>query len=189
MSDKIKWPWAVALEAATDVLIRLEDACLPDRCVIAGSIRRQKPEVGDVELLYSPKYVEVPDGLFDTKPQDQAEEVIARMLADGIIEKRLNVAGHPTWGPLNKLGRHRASGIPVDLFCEPDPDDWFRSLVIRTGPKEMNKLLMETAGKVGIIPHAYGVAFNRPDGTRVIADSEEAVFRICGMAYKEPKDR
>ena len=33
----------------------LEPAC--EKMVIAGSIRRQKPEVGDIELLCIPRYV------------------------------------------------------------------------------------------------------------------------------------
>ncbi len=51
MSDKQKWPQAAAIEAAADILIRLEDACQPEMCVIAGSIRRGKPNVGDIEIL------------------------------------------------------------------------------------------------------------------------------------------
>jgi hypothetical protein len=47
----------------------------------------------------------------------------------GVLERRKNTIGRETFGPLNKLMRHRASGIPVDLFCEPSLPDWWRSLV------------------------------------------------------------
>ncbi|MBU2597552.1 MAG: hypothetical protein KJ757_08345 [Planctomycetes bacterium] len=39
----------------------LEPAC--ERITIAGSIRRQKPDVGDIELLCIPKYVDGVDQL------------------------------------------------------------------------------------------------------------------------------
>lgn len=189
MSEKAKWPRADALKIAQEIQAYLEPSCELGRCVIAGSIRRERSMVGDIEILYVPRFITESDGLFDSKQVDLAEDSIAHLLANKVIEKRPSKIGVFTWGKQNKLAVHVASGIPLDLFCEPDNQDWFRSLVIRTGPKELNIELMATAQKNGVIAHAYGIALNLPNGERVIAASEQEFFQRCGVKYRDLKDR
>lgn len=114
MSDRKKFPAADAMRIAEFLKASLEPYC--ERIVIAGSLRRGKPAVGDIELLLIPKYENRPDGLFDTKPVDLADEALSRMLAGGKIKKRPNKTGVFTWGAQNKLGIHVETGIPVDFF-------------------------------------------------------------------------
>lgn len=54
MSDKQRWPLKEALIIAETLANVLELRC--ERILIAGSIRRRKPEVGDIELLYIPRF-------------------------------------------------------------------------------------------------------------------------------------
>ena len=188
MSDKPKFPLAQA-RAVAESLVRL---LVPDcRAVaIVGSIRREKTEVGDIELLILPKTEMRPDGLFDSKSFDLSAEAIDRLLAQGIIAKRPSKTGTFTWGELNKLAVHVESGIPVDFFTEPDARDWPRSLAIRTGSKAFNVQLMSSAPRNGYNAHAYGEALHKiPSGERVFAETEREFIELCGVAYKEPKDR
>lgn len=114
MSDRIKHPRAKALAVAEELQAMLSPAC--ERIAIAGSLRRGKQEVGDIELLFVPRMSQRPEGLFDTKTVNVAAEVCEKLLRDGLFEKRPNVNGHFTWGESNKHAIHVPSGIPIDLF-------------------------------------------------------------------------
>ena len=119
MSDGKRYPWAEAMAVAQDLQARLVPSCQPGRCVIAGSLRRNKPTVGDVELLYHPKMGTRRIDLLKSEAYSIADEVIENMVRCGILNKRPNKNGVFTWGPKNKLAIHVASGIPVDFFAVP----------------------------------------------------------------------
>ena len=53
--SKTKYPRAEALNVAKQMCVSLAD--ITDRLIVAGSLRRRKAEVGDVEILYIPKLV------------------------------------------------------------------------------------------------------------------------------------
>jgi len=189
VTDKPHFTAGDAKAVAAELMRWFDPVC--ELLVIAGSIRRQKTTVGDVELLYLPKMEKRRDpmDMFAWQGVNLADEIIATMEGVGVLERRKNAVGREIFGPLNKLMRHRASGIPVDLFCEPSLANWFRSLVIRTGPKELNIRLITTAAKRGISVHAYGTGLTDIRGNPIACESEEQFFEICGARYLEPKDR
>lgn len=189
MSDRTGFPASNAQAVATELIRWLDPAC--ERLVVAGSLRRQKPFVGDVELLYVPKIEKRPDpeDMFAWQDVNLADETISTLERTGVLTRRKTVNGRETFGPLNKLMLHRASGIPVDLFCETSAADWFRSLVIRTGPKELNVRLITTAAKSGISVHAYRAGLTDLRGENITCESEEQFFSICNVPYLEPKER
>lgn len=160
---------------------------------IAGSLRRMKDNVGDIELLYVPRLEARQKDFFSTEPMNLAEERIALWLEQKRIEKRLNVRGAvSSWGTLNKHAVHVESGIPVDLFAT-TAANWFVSLVIRTGGKETNLMLTTGANRLNRTLHAYGSGVTQrwPDGTtdELVAASEQDVFKLCGCEYVEPHRR
>lgn len=159
-----------------------------ERIEIAGSIRRYKPEVGDIELLYIPKFEGRPDGLFDHKEVSLVDECLDEMLKTGELRKRPSKTGVFTWGAQNKLGIHVATGIPVDFFAT-DAVRWWVALVIRTGSKETNLRLTTGAQKRGGQIHAYGSGVTFKDGREITATSEKDVFDMCGVPYLPPEKR
>lgn len=183
---KTRFPRDIALAAAYELKNALAPFC--HRIEIAGSLRRGKPEVGDIELLFVPILYERPEGLFDTKIVDVCSEVVEKLLADGVLAKRPNVNGHFTWGARNKLAIHVASGIPVDLFGT-NEENWWVSLVIRTGSKETNLALTTGANKQGASLMAYGCGVKWSDDTITPATSEAHVFEMCGVSYQLPHKR
>lgn len=186
MSDKPKFPRAAALDVARELCRRLKPCC--DRLIVAGSLRRGKESVGDVEILFIPGTAEIPGDLFSTDTVNLAEAEIARMLEDGTLTKRLSISGSPSWGPRNKLAVHR-SGIPVDLFTA-TPESWWNYLVCRTGPSESNVRIATIAQERGYQWNPYGQGFTRrSDGTVIPMESEAAVFEFVGMEAKEPGER
>lgn len=171
---------------AGEIVHAIHDVCL--NLAIAGSLRRLKPEVGDVEILYQPTTELRPDGLFFQSVIDMAAERIEQLLRRGIITKRLSEKGTPTWGPLNKLSVHVKTGIPVDIFCEPDPENWARSLLIRTGPAEFNIRIIQACADQGVKLHAYGKALTR-NGEVIPCGSEQAIFSVARIPYLKPEHR
>lgn len=188
MSDtpKKRWPHYQAMAVAQELQAVLSPAC--KRIAIAGSLRRLKNEVGDVELLFVPVLSKRPDGLFDEKIVDVCSEVCEKLLVDGILAKRPNVNGVFTWGERNKLAIHVPSGIPIDLFGTSE-ENWWVSLVIRTGSKETNLALTSGANRKGASLRAYGSGVTWSDGTTTPATSERHVFEMCGVPYREPQHR
>lgn len=175
-----------ALKVAKELTDYLEPHC--QRLIIAGSLRRRKLVVGDIEILYIPKWEEIRDGLFETMEQNKADQAIESLLAAGILEKRPNKAGVFAWGKLNKLAIHKPTGIPVDFFAT-DEARWWVSKVIRTGPLETNLALTTGAQALGRKLHAYGAGFTDKDGSALMCQSEEDVFRYAGVPYAEPWNR
>ncbi len=151
----------------------LESSC--DRIEICGSIRRQKPDVGDLELLCIPKYI---DGV------DMLDAKIQTMIYFDMLGYRLNKLGSKVYGPKNKLLVHTPSGIGVDIFST-DKQCWPVSLVVRTGGKVTNQRISMAAIKKGLRFHAYGRGFTGPNG-EIICYSERQVFETVGLVYHEP---
>lgn len=190
---KPKVPRERAMEAARAVCQRLAPAC--ERLIVAGSLRRGKMEVGDVEIVFIPKLVTMPD------PDDllrernvtvnQVDEALAAMERQGLLERRKNVNGSETFGPLNKLMRHVATGVPVDLFTA-NADNWWNYLVCRTGPAESNTRIAMRAQDMGWRWNPYGPGFSRGGGPlggereERRMGSEREVFEFVGMEYLEP---
>lgn len=197
-ADKPKHNADIARAVAREIASGLAAFCLvtpdgfqwpnPHLIAIAGSLRRKKAMVSDIELLFVPNTEERPSDLFAVKAHDLAAEYIDKLLADGVLAKRPSASGVFTWGEKNKLALHVPSGIPVDFFAT-TVENWWNSLCIRTGSKEMNIELTTGAIKLGRRLHAYGSGVSEKDGTVIPATSEKHVFELCGVPYREPRLR
>jgi DNA polymerase/3'-5' exonuclease PolX len=120
------------LDQAKDIAIRVGKRLQPfcTKINIAGSIRREKSEVGDIELICLPRmYVNEQGDLFGvvTATKKVSENFIAEVKSLGKV-----VRGEPT-------GRHMKIELPeridLDLFM-PQEHDYYRQFVIRTGSSE-----------------------------------------------------
>ncbi len=181
------WPRRQARTVAEEIKALL----LPyvERIEIAGSLRREKSHIGDIELLFIPKtkIIEVDLEGNPVDKIDEAELMLNRMLSQAIICKRLSKTGHAAWGALNKLAVHVASGIPVDFFST-TADNWPVSLFIRTGGKRMNLMVTMAANKMGYSLEAYGKGFRclAHPAARHDVISEEEIFKFVGLPFLEP---
>lgn len=190
---KQKFPAPIPRYVADELISVLAPCCAPGRCMVAGSLRRGKPLVGDIEILFVPRIEnsEQPGELF-FRPQDQAAKMIEDLCAIKVIEPRQNTLGRITWGDLIKLTRHLASGIPVDFFAATEAN-WWNYLVCRTGPAESNLSIAKAAQAMGLKWKPYSPGFCRADDPAeeniAVMHSEADVFDYVGMTYHEPKDR
>jgi DNA polymerase (family X) len=186
-TDKPRFPNALGMAVAAELCRALTPAC--ERIIVAGSLRRRKPTIGDVEILYIPKLVrkQDPADMFSTMESNLADEVIALLEKNGVLERRKNTLGREMFGPKNKLMRHVSSGIPVDLFSATEENFW-NYLVCRTGPAESNIRIAEAAKRRGYKWNPYGSGFTRADETFPM-HSEEEVFQFVGMPFLKPEER
>lgn len=206
--EKVKFPASIAKAVVRELLPELRPCCLaggPDGepwLKVAGSLRRKKAEVGDVEFVYVAAVGEVRRDLFVERGNvmdAKLEELITR----GVLTMRRSASGSFSWGPQIKLAVHAASGLPLDFFATTAPR-FFNYLVCRTGSKENNVRLAASAAERGLKWHPFhggfevvdlaraGRALERADmhtGQMVPARSEEEVFAIAGLAYLEPWER
>ena len=174
------------------LLTDLMPYCEPDRLTIAGSVRRMKAEVGDVEILFVPRVGTVTgEGEMFGTPSNLAESEINRLVKTGILAQRRNALGNTTWGSLIKLAVHSKSGIPVDLFTA-TKENWWNYLVCRTGPAESNMAIAKAARARGLKwePYSSGFVVGANDGLdRLLVESEADVFEFVGLKYQEPEKR
>lgn len=160
------------------------------RLCVAGSLRRGRQDVGDVEILYVAATEQRQRDLFHVEAFDLAAAEIERLLRTGVLEKRVSLRGATSWGAKNKLAVHRASGIPVDLFAATE-ENWWNYLVCRTGSAESNQRIATAAIQKGWHWNPYGPGFSRdgpPTAARevVAVSSEEEVFAFVGLPYRPP---
>ena len=175
--SKPRYPLVQAQEVAHALYI----AFLPctERLEIAGSVRRHKPDVGDIEFVCIPK--------LGPLGNDTLDIFLRQQIADGVLAHRLSVTGHRTYGPLNKLLVHVPSGIPLDIFAT-TAENIGMALVVRTGPREFNVRMMTRFQNLGLRGEAYG-GIRGTDGQRNNCPDEETVFRALGWPYTEPWER
>jgi DNA polymerase/3'-5' exonuclease PolX len=159
-----------------------------DRLIVAGSLRRRKLEVGDVEVLFIPKFSRRVVDLFYETNVSLADETLERLLTAGIIQHRPNVNGSVIWGEKNKLAIHSASGIPVDFFTASE-ENWFNYLVCRTGSAASNTIIAGAAQFKGWKWNPYGPGFTDDRGQIQRVTSERDVFALAGLVYLEPWER
>ena len=165
-----------ARAVADEIMGLLNGGC--DRKEIAGSIRRRKPDVGDIELLCIPKY----EGVID-----RLDRRVQGLMFQGVLALRLNKLGRKVYGPKNKLMLHVPSGIGVDIFSTTE-ECWPVALVVRTGGKKSNMRIATAALQKGYQFHAYGSGFTTPGG-EIVCRSEREVFEAIGLPYREPWER
>lgn len=187
---KPRYPANDALAVARELCAVLKPATTALMAV--GSLRRRRPTVGDLELLFIPKLGEKPDpqDLLGRKlVVDEIDLAIWRLLTSGILAKRPNVNGSATWGPLNKLAVHAASGLPVDLFAA-NTGNWWCQVVCRTGSAGHNVRVCEAAQAKGWKWNPYGEGlYDRHGALQRKVLSERDLFEAVGLPWLEPWER
>ena len=116
--------------AAKALIGELSDSC--ERIQVAGSIRRGKPDVGDIELVAIPRLETEPDGMFGEHQLNRLTERVDDLIAAGILRK------HPTdpkRGERYSKILEPTTGLQLDLFSA-RADTFGLILLIRTGPAE-----------------------------------------------------
>lgn len=184
---KQRFPLARAQEIARNLVSQLSDSC--ERIKVAGSVRRRRPDVGDIEILAIPAMgTESTGDLFGTlKPYSELDRKLTSLVLQGILEYRITKAGNIVNGEKIKLFRDLESGIPLDVFTT-NQKSWWNYLVCRTGPAESNTRLAMRAKTMGLKWEPYSSGFLvRETGERIVCKSEREVFETLDLIYQNPE--
>ncbi len=146
------------------VVKRLSPYC--HRIEVAGSIRRRRPRVRDIDMVAIPK---------DYYNFYQELKRLGNMNMSG--QKILRVTVASPAGP-----------IPLDVYVA-TAENWATLLLIRTGSTENNIRLCTRAQNMGWQLHANGDGLFNERGERIAGDSEESIYQALGLPYKEPWER
>ena len=156
---------------AERVLAELTPHC--ERIEIAGSIRRSKPDVKDIEVVAIPR-TRV-SGLF----QDIVERDPAFCRA---VDQWERIKGTST----GKYTQRLVDGISLDLFTA-TAENWGLILAIRTGSAEFSHNVL-AAGWVRRGYHSSGGMLHR-GGTPVEVREERELFELVGVEWVDPAQR
>jgi len=150
-------------QISAEVLKQLSPYC--QKIEVAGSIRRQKELVHDIDIVLIP-----------SDPWNLEGEVLA--------------LAHPLRPKLSggKLKRFDYNGAQIDLYFA-SPETWATLLLIRTGSKENNIRLCSKAKRAGWHLAASGAGLFDCTGQRVAGDTEESIYKALGLPYQEPSER
>jgi len=158
------------LEEATTIAEKVKESLSPycEKIEIAGSIRRGKPTVNDIDmvLIEKPKAVLLLSSLIAS---------MGRIVLNGDRIKRL------WYGD-------KQSGISIDIYIA-TPYTWSTLLLIRTGSKENNIRLASLAKRKRWHLKANGDGLFNEKGERIAGDTEESIYQALGIPYQEPWER
>ncbi len=152
-----------ALPTALEMESRLKSLKFVKGASIAGSLRRMKETIGDIDILATSKEAAKVMSFFTGMPD------VSRILAKGDTKSSVIMKG----------------GFQVDLRVV-KPESYGAALQYFTGSKEHNVALRGIAARKGLKVNEYGVF----RGNRKIAGKTEAeVYGSLGMPFIEPELR
>lgn len=151
-----------ALDVAETLLERLRAIPGVERADHAGSLRRGRETIGDVDLLVASTRVD------DVMEAFTSYGVVERVLARGDTKSSILTRG----------------GLQVDLRVVPS-EAWGAAMIYFTGSKAHNVRIREMAVRKGLKLNEYGL-FPAEGGDAIAATTEEEVYARLGLPYIEP---
>jgi DNA polymerase (family X) len=153
---------AVAMQLAEDTVAALSQVPGCERCTYAGSLRRARETVGDLDILAASTD---PEPLMETFTRlPGTVEVIAR--------------------GSTKTSVRTSAGLQVDLRVVA-PEAWGAALQYFTGSKQHNVRIRELAVHAGRKLSEYGL-FDVESGELIVSRTEEEVYQQLGLPWIPP---
>ncbi|MGD8463444.1 MAG: DNA polymerase/3'-5' exonuclease PolX [Anaerolineae bacterium] len=161
--EEQRTPLNVAEEMARPLVTYLEDATDADRIQVAGSYRRRKETVGDLDVLAI---------------SDAGEETIQRFVEYEDVDEIVSQ------GETRSTVVFR-SGLQVDLRVVPQ-ESYGAALFYFTGSKDHNIAVRNLALEQDLKVNEYGVFRNEE---QVAGKTEEGIYELFDLAYVPPELR
>jgi len=151
-----------AMGTAADVIAALEGVRGCRRCTYAGSLRRMKDTIGDIDILAAADRTDALMKALTELP------MVTEVISSG--EKKTSV--------------RTKMGIQVDLRVVP-LDAWGAALLYFTGSRPHTLRLRELALRQGLTLNEYGL-FRVDDNSLLAAKTEEDVYAALGLDFIAP---
>jgi DNA polymerase (family 10) len=160
-----RMPFRVAEKIANDILKEVRKLPGVDEAVAAGSIRRKKSTIGDIDIIVR-----------TTKP----ESVLKKFVGMKFVLKVLGV------------GKEKATIITKDkiqvdvrVFTN---EEFGAGLLYFTGDKQHNIWLRKVAIKKSLKLNEYGL-FENKTAKRIAGETEEGIYAKLGLKFVKPENR
>jgi DNA polymerase/3'-5' exonuclease PolX len=164
-----------AKSIADGMVEKLSGYC--DRIEIAGSVRRKKPEVHDIEIVAIPKVIDEPSMFDELGKREFPSELFLpyKMIKNGSRYKQMELP----------------EGINLDLFIVLEPAQWGVIFTIRTGSADFSHNLVKSKSFGGYLPgdckvHDGGVY---KQGELITMPEEKDFLEFVGLGWIEPEKR
>ena len=159
---------------AFKILGEIGPFCL--KAEVAGSIRRRRGVVNDVDIVVLPRPGKTDSWLSIIKTVRSGFDASTVKQGDKLAVLNVPFAG--------KTGQ---SYVQVDLY-RAEPETWGVLLLVRTGSKEHNVKLCNLAISKGL-RLKYSVGLTDQRGLVVAGRTEEEVFAALGLPFIPPSER
>jgi DNA polymerase (family 10) len=153
-------------KAADELITYLSETAGVERIETAGSLRRGRETIGDLDLLVT-----------GPGAADALERFVSHPKAHSVLGK----------GPNKASIQYGLDGLQVDLRALPH-ESYGAAMQYFTGSKEHNIVLRSRAQKLGLTLNEYGL-FRVEGEQRVAGETEEEVYRELGLAWIPPELR
>lgn len=165
---------AQAKKIAAKYLMALAPYC--ERISVAGSIRRERPEVKDIEIVCVPKEVKTARDLF-------SDQSIRHPKFLEVINSLKRIKGTAE----GKYTQQRLpEGINLDLFMV-TKETWGLQLAIRSGSAEFSHMVLARGWTSLGYKSCDGILWK--DGKPVYIREEKELFDLLGLDFMDPKER
>jgi DNA polymerase (family X) len=153
---------STAMETAEEIVAALAgvEGCV--RCTYAGSLRRMRETIGDVDILATAA---------------RSQPLMAALTGLPLVAEV--IGGGPT-----KTSIRTTTGLQVDLRVVP-PAAWGAALQYFTGSRAHNIRTREIAVRKGLKLSENGL-FRAEDGALLASETEEEVYQRLGLAWIPP---
>ncbi|TSC97332.1 MAG: DNA polymerase (family X) [Parcubacteria group bacterium Greene1014_47] len=158
-----RWLLGAIYPYVEELILTFQHSKLVKQAVAAGSIRRMKETVGDVDMLVTTK-----------TPEKVIEFFLSYVKYDKLWGR----------GP-TKVSVHTLRGFNIDVRVLPE-EVFGAGLQYFTGSKEHNVKLRTLALQKGYKLSEYGLFKGEK---RVACETEEEIYKVLGMQYIEPELR
>ncbi|MFB6641096.1 DNA polymerase/3'-5' exonuclease PolX [Streptomyces chartreusis] len=152
----------VAMSLAEDIVAGMSQVDGVERCAYAGSLRRARETIGDIDILVAAKQAAPVMRAFTELPY------VSEVIAHG--QKKTSV--------------RTTKGLQVDLRVVP-PDSWGAAMQYFTGSKAHNIRTREMAVHQKLKLSEYGL-FDTETGERIVSRTEEDVYARLGLPWIPP---
>jgi DNA polymerase (family 10) len=153
-------------KVAAELIPYLSETGGIEKIAAAGSLRRGKDTIGDLDLLVT-----------GPGAADALERFVQHPKAHTVLGK----------GPNKASIQYGLDGLQVDLRALPH-ESYGAAMQYFTGSKEHNILLRSRALKLGVTLNEYGL-FRVDNEQRVAGETEEEVYAALGLAWIPPELR
>lgn len=179
MSERPKQPYQ-GMKYCADMLVSLlSPAC--SRIELAGSLRRMRPMISDIEIIAIPKPITnlIGEPTGRTEVDDLLDRFPVHFVKRGQRYQQF-------WFE----DRQKIQPFYVDLFLQ-NADTWGVNMMIRTGSAEFSKRMVTPKPQGGYMPPGYTIREARvwTNGATVATPEEADIFDFWGMKFVQPVDR